>query len=112
MPVSPHSGCARRPVVATMHRMTAPKEIVEKVMNLGKLALSKENGESTEEARNAAVKALALMKENDLIVMPRADVERMVAGQKELADVQAKANKNLLMGLAVGYFGGKGGLKF
>lgn len=92
--------------------MANSKDVVEKVMNLGKLALSKEGGETTDEARNAAVAAISLMKEHDLVVMPRADVEKVVAGQKELAEAQSKANRNLLMGLAVGFFGAKGGLKF
>lgn len=91
--------------------MANSKDVVEKVMGLGKLALSQEDGESTEEARTAAVKALRLMKENDLVVMPRAEVEKVIAGKKELAEAEAKANKNLLMGLAIGFFGGKGGLK-
>lgn len=92
--------------------MANSKDVVEKVMHLGKLALSEEeDGESTEEARTAAVKALRLMKENDLVVMPRAEVEKVIAGKKELAEAEAKANKNLLMGLAIGFFGGKGGLK-
>lgn len=91
--------------------MAAPKDVVEKVMNLGKLALSEENGKQTEEARNAAVKALALMKEHDLVVIPRSEVEKMVAGQRELDEARKKGNQNLLMGLAIGFFGGKGGLK-
>lgn len=92
--------------------MASTKEVVDKVMNLGKLALSKDtDGEQTEEARNAAVKALALMKEHDLVVIPRSEVEKMVAGQRELDEARKKGNQNLLMGLAIGFFGGKGGLK-
>jgi len=87
--------------------------VIEKVMNLGKLALSKDgDGDSSEEARTAAVKAIQLMKEHNLVVIPREEFDRVVAGQKELAAANEKANRNLMMGLAIGFFGGKGGLKF
>jgi hypothetical protein len=87
---------------------TDSKAIVEKVQNLGKLALSvDEKGEATEEARTAAVTVMRIIKENELVVVPRAEIQRMVQGAAELEASKAAAQKNLLMGVALGYFGSK-----
>ena len=95
-----------------MPRMASQKEnIVAKVMSTAKLALSEKEGENTEAARTAAMTAITLMKEHDLVVIPRSDLEKVVEGRKEIAAAEEKANRNLLMGLAIGFFGGKGGLK-
>lgn len=87
---------------------TDSKAIVEKVQNLGKLALSTdEKGEPTNEARNAAVQVMRIMKENELVVVPRSEIQRMVQGVAELEAAKAEKQKNLLIGVALGYFGGK-----
>jgi hypothetical protein len=84
------------------------KAIVEKVQNLGKLALSTDDkGEPTEEARTAAVTVMRIIKENELVVVPRSEIQRMIAGAAELETSKQAAQKNLLMGVALGYFGGK-----
>ena len=85
------------------------KAIVEKVQNLGKLALSVDDkGVPTEEARTAAAQMMHIIKDNDLVVVPKAEIQRMVAGAAELETAKAAGQKNLLMGLAIGYFGSKG----
>lgn len=87
---------------------TDSKAIVEKVQNLGKLALSKdEGGQPTEEARTAAVKVIELMKENELVVVPRSEIKRMIEGAAELETARQEKQKNLVLGIALGYFGGK-----
>jgi len=84
------------------------KAIVEKVQKLGALALSTgEDGKPTEEARTAAVTVMQMIKENELVVVPRSEIQRMVQGAAELETSKQAAQKNLLMGVALGYFGGK-----
>jgi hypothetical protein len=83
-------------------------ELNEKVQHLVNLAA---NNENEDEARNAAVAAVNLMREHDLAVVPREDLERaqqVIQGANQLL-VKAKeeGNKRLLIGVALGAFFGK-----
>lgn len=68
----------------------------------------------TEEGRTAAITAVTLMKEADLVVVPRSELERIKVVVKGAADLatKAKAEKrnNLIMGAALGVFASKSGL--
>jgi len=77
-------------------------KVLQKVHDLVKLAASGD----TEEARNAAVSATKLMKEHELVLVPKAEiqrVEKMVEGAQALAK-QYKDEKmqNMLVGGVVG----------
>jgi hypothetical protein len=93
----------------------ASTEIVEKVQKLVALAQSQEKGEATEEARSAAVQVVRLMKENDLVIVPKADLEaahKAVEGAQLLRKEVKKAKRDgLVMGfIGAQVLGGKGGL--
>jgi hypothetical protein len=97
--------------------MTAEMQAVERFKKLAQLALSEdEDGESTEEARNAAVKAIELLADDDgeLIVLPKselADLQQKVEGaQQSLARVKEAQTKGMMMGGILGFLLGKGGL--
>ncbi len=90
----------------TETRSTA--QVVERVQHFVALAT---NNESEEEARNAAMKAIELMKEHDLAFVPRSDLEKVrtaVEGAERLA-TRAKQEKmqNMLIGGALGLLLGK-----
>jgi ElaB/YqjD/DUF883 family membrane-anchored ribosome-binding protein len=92
-------------------------DIVAKVTKLMALAQSEEDGEMTEEATNAAVKAVQLMNKHELVVVLRSDVERakaFVEGAQTLVQnkVKQESFKNMGIGFVVGMFLSKGGLKF
>jgi hypothetical protein len=81
--------------------VTTDTKVLEKVHNLVKLAAS---GDS-EEARTAAVQATKLMKEHELVLVPRAEIERvekMIAGHAALARQQQEqtTQKMMIAGLA------------
>jgi hypothetical protein len=81
--------------------VTTDTKVLEKVHNLVKLAAS---GDS-EEARTAAVQATKLMKEHELVLVPRAEIERvekMIAGHAALARQQEAqtTQKMMIAGLA------------
>lgn len=94
-------------------------QTVEKFQKLAHLAMSEENGEPTEEARNAAVKAIHMLAEEDddgkqaLLVVPRAMLEEMkrkVEGAgASLAEVKQAQEKGMMMGGLLGFMlaGGK-----
>jgi len=91
-------------------------EAFEKFQKLAQLALSEEDGEATEEARNAAVLAIEMLEgeDPDLIVLPRAEVEMLkkgIDGAKDLA-TKAKAAKRegMIMGGLLGLGLAKSGL--
>jgi hypothetical protein len=85
------------------------KEIVEKIQKLAALALSTPEGEEPgDEERNAAVKVVQLIHENQLAIIPREDAERAIKAIGEAniikAEAEKAANNKMLMGLALGYF--------
>jgi hypothetical protein len=84
------------------------EQTIDRVQKLVALAQS----DDVEEARTAAVQATRLIHEQKLVCIPEEALERMtkeVQGSRALATAQAKAEgqKNLLIGLALGFFGGK-----
>jgi hypothetical protein len=62
--------------------MATDKKTLDKVGDLIKLA----NDGDTEEARTAAMKAVALMKQHELVLVPKSEIERI---QKVVAGAQA-----------------------
>lgn len=94
-------------------------QTVEKFQKLAQLALSEEEGEPTEEARNAAVKAIQMLAEQDddeqpiLVVIPRADLvtmkKKLDGAGASLAEVKKAQEKGMMMGGLLGFMlaGGK-----
>lgn len=104
-----------------MAKKDAPKkdssiEAFEKFQKLAQLALSEEEGEATEEARNAAVKAIEMLEgdEPDLVVLPRAEVEMLKKGIDGARDMVTKAKaakrEGMLLGGMIGLGLAKSGL--
>jgi hypothetical protein len=91
-------------------------EAFEKFQKLAQLALSEEDDEPTEEARNAAVKAIAMLEgeDPDLVVLPRSEVEQLkkgIEGSRELASKnKEEKTKNIVMGALLGFGLAKGGV--
>jgi hypothetical protein len=83
---------------------TIDTKVLEKVHNLVKLAASAEG----EEARTAAVQATKLMKEHELVLIPRSEIERVekaIEGARALArQQQNEGMQKMLIGGAVGLF--------
>lgn len=78
------------------------------------LALAVDN-ENENEARNAAMKAVHLMTDHDIVPVPKADIDRakkFVEGAQALAkQVQGEKQKNMMIGGLIGFAlagGGKG----
>jgi hypothetical protein len=93
-------------------------EAVEKFTKLVALAQSEEKGEPTEEARNAAVKAIQLLAddESDLIVISKTELEeaKKRVGEAKLAAKKTRdeKRKDMATGAFIGFMLGKGGIKF
>lgn len=91
-------------------------ETVEKFQKLAQLALSEDDGEPTEEARNAAVKAIGMLadEESELLVLPRAELEAMKrkvdGASASLAQVKDAQQKGMIMGGLMGFLLGGGKL--
>jgi|HubBroStandDraft_5_1064220.scaffolds.fasta_scaffold572190_2 cobalamin biosynthesis protein CbiD len=87
--------------------MTTDKKTLEKVGNLIKLA----NGADDEEARTAAIQAAKMMKEHELVLVPRSELERVqkvVQGAQALqATMQKEKLQNMAIGAMAGVFLGK-----
>ncbi len=93
-----------------MKAMGTDRDTLEKVQKLVRLAAS---GDS-EEARTAAMQATRLMKEHELVLVPRSEIERiekMVDGARQLAEAQkSEKMQNMAIGAFAGFlFGSKGG---
>lgn len=90
-------------------------EAFEKFQKLAQLALSEEDGEATEEARNAAVKAIEMLdgEDPDLVVLPRAEVEQLkkgIEGARDLAKTaKEERNRGMMLGALLGFGVAKGG---
>jgi hypothetical protein len=86
---------------------TTDTKVLEKVHNLVKLAASGD----TEEARTAAVQATRLMKEHELVLVPKTEidrVEKMVQGAQALArETKQDGTQKMLIGGIVGMLLGK-----
>jgi hypothetical protein len=89
-------------------------DVLEKVQKLCTLALSEEDGEPTEEARTAAITATRLMKEHDLVIVPREQLEaaqKAINGATELRREAKKAKRDgMILGGVLGVMAGKQGL--
>lgn len=88
-------------------------QTVEKFQKLAQLALSEEDGEPTEEARNAAVKAIQMLAEEDddgkqaLLVIPRAEWEKKHVAGASPKDLAKAKQDGMMIGGALGFlFGG------
>jgi prolyl-tRNA editing enzyme YbaK/EbsC (Cys-tRNA(Pro) deacylase) len=94
-------------------------QTVEKFQKLAQLALSEEEGEPSEEARSAAVKAIQLLADKDeddqpvLVVIPRAELvsmkKKLDGAGASLSEVKKAQEKGMMMGGILGFMlaGGK-----
>lgn len=89
-------------------------DVLEKAQGLMALALSEENGEPTKEARNAGTALARLMKESDLVIVPREELEaakKAISGATELRREAKKAKRDgMILGGVLGVMAGKQGL--
>ncbi len=83
----------------------ATSDAVETVQKLVALAQSVEDGEPTQEARTAAVKAIKLMKENDLVVVAKADMEAAVKAVEGVENMRKRLKKAKQDGMVMGALG-------
>jgi cobalamin biosynthesis protein CbiD len=87
--------------------MATDKKMLEKVGNLIKLA----NGSDDEEARTAAKQAVVLMKEHELVLVPKSEIDRIqkvVAGAQALQETMKQEKlQNMALGALAGVFLGK-----
>ena len=81
------------------------KKALQKVGTLVKRAQSPLN-EEDEEARNAAIAALALMKEHEFVVVPRAELERVNEQIRTVNDKIQAASKDATMKMVIAGIGG------
>jgi len=90
-------------------------ESFEKFKKLASLAMSEDDGESTEEARNAAVKAIEMLDdpEGDLVVLPRAEVEalkrRIEGASAAMAKADGAKKEGMMLGALLGFGVAKSG---
>jgi hypothetical protein len=86
-----------------------PGEVVEKARMLLKLAA---DDPESEESRTAAVKVVLMMKENDLVLVPRDVIEASLRKVGEATALAQKAEQekiqNMLIGAGIGFFVGGG----
>jgi hypothetical protein len=90
------------------------EKTIETIQKLVTLAVTEEDGQPTEEARTAAVTAAKMIHDNELVCVPKADMDRalkLVEGARDLARrTKAEGQKNMLIGAALGFFVGGGKL--
>jgi Protein of unknown function (DUF2786) len=83
----------------------ADKKAIEKVQQL--VALASDEGASPEEARTSALKAIQIMRENDLVVVSASELEASIkavdGARLALRDAESKMNSKMLMGAALGF---------
>jgi hypothetical protein len=100
--------------MTTPEKTADVEKTIETVQKLVSLAVSEEQGTSTEAGRTAAMQAAKLIHDHDLVCVPKADMDRalrMVEGARSLAKkAQAEGQKNMLLGAALGFFVGGGKL--
>lgn len=83
-------------------------KVMDRLRDLVNLARDKDPEEATEESRTAAVKALHLMKEHDLVIVSKAELERVQQRIDGLARAAQEAGQQkMVLGLAMGFFGAK-----
>jgi hypothetical protein len=90
----------------------SPQEVLDRVGALISLAQSNPDDE---EARTAAMQATRMMKEHELVLVPKSEIERVkrVIGEAQTLARQTTegANQKMLLGALAGFFiGGGGGL--
>ncbi len=90
----------------------ATRSVTEQLQKLVALAQQ----ENQNEARNAAIAAVRLMAKHEIVVMPRAEFEKvtalMEAAKKARARAKSERTKNMVVGALLGHvFLGKGGLR-
>jgi uncharacterized protein (UPF0147 family) len=89
----------------TTSKAAETEKVMRKVVDL--IELAADDTGSPEESRTAAVQAIKLMKEHELVVMPSADVEniKQIAGEARQLQRQAREqrNQNMMLG-AIGGF--------
>jgi len=89
-------------------------DVLEKVEKLVALAQSEEDGKPTQEARTAAITVTRLMKDNDLVIVPRSELEaakKAINGVTELRQQARKAKRDgMILGGVLGVMAGKQGL--
>lgn len=82
-------------------------KVIEKVQKLITLAQDKDS----EEGRNAAIQAINLMREHELVVIPQAELEKARKAvdimQSRLKEVSDGAKKQQLIWGALGFLAGK-----
>lgn len=86
-------------------------EVLEKVVSLVALAQSEEDGEPTEEARTAAVTVARMMKDNDLVIVARSELEaahKAINGATALRKAAQKAERDKFLWGIGGLLLGKG----
>lgn len=87
--------------------MATDKKTLEKVGDLIKLA----SGGDDEESRTAAMKAIALMKTHELVLVPKSEIDRIqkvVAGAQALEKTMREEKiQNMAIGALAGVFLGK-----
>lgn len=83
-------------------------KIVERVQKLVSLAADGDTDEGTEEERTAAIKAVKLMAEHKLSVVPESEMQRaqkIIGEAKEIVQrIRAEGQNKMLLGAALGYF--------
>lgn len=84
------------------------RDALEKVQKLIRLATS----DNEEEARSAAIQATRLMKEHELVLVPRSEIERIekVIGEAQslAASSKQESMQKMMLGALAGYlFAGK-----
>jgi hypothetical protein len=84
--------------------MASTHEVLEKVQKLVRLAAS----DNEEEARTAAMQATRLMKEHELVLVPRSEIERIekvIGDARELATTsKGEATQKMMIGALAGFF--------
>jgi|HubBroStandDraft_3_1064219.scaffolds.fasta_scaffold00119_24 hypothetical protein len=87
--------------------MPTESKVLEKAQKLVRLA----NSSEVEEARTAAVALARLMKEEELVLVPRSEIariEKVIAGAQAMAHTQkGERNKTLALGAIAGVLLGK-----
>jgi hypothetical protein len=84
--------------------MAAETKVLEKVGKLLKLA--NDGGGESEEARSSAIQAVKLMKEHELVLVPKSEIDRvskLIEGANSLARQQkGEATQKLILGAVAG----------
>lgn len=87
----------------------AATSVLEKVKKL--MTLAADDATAEEEARTAALQLVRLMRENELVPVPKSDFEKVQASvegmQRQLNQAKAEANNKMFIGAALGALAAK-----